>query len=161
MQWINTYILEYFNKKGMLGPLLIILISLWNLKNQKYYLIGYLGFFLINNFCNKLFNISINDSNPFNGLPILNENFNKYNKTDILSYPIQSVFFSLTYLYFVKQSYIWLLLELLIAGFTVYKINSMNIHKIEHLMMGSVLGIGIGFIGYSLINHWLIKSSIE
>ena len=156
MQWI-----DYLNKKSMLGPVLITLISLWNLKNRKYYLIGYLGFFAINNFCNKLFNKTVNESNPFNGLPILNENNNKINNSGTIPYPIQSVFYSLTYLYFVKRSYIWLLLELFIAGITIYILISNEKFKIEHLIFGSFLGAAIGFIGYNLINHWLIKSSME
>ena len=67
----------------------------------------------------------------------------------------QSSMFSLTYLYLVKQSPSWLLIELFIAILTLYQRWNYRRHTIQQLFVGSVVGIVFAYISFVISKRYL------
>ena len=120
-------------------------IGLWK---QRPFLYGYLVFFLVNETLNTILKNCIRQERPTQDLSV-SESFDKFGMP---SRHAQSAFYSLTYLYCVRSSPIWLLLQLFISSITLYQRWSYKKHTIEQLAIGSLLGIGTGYIAYYITN---------
>jgi membrane-associated phospholipid phosphatase len=143
---------KIFDKLGFFGPLVLFFISICKLWDQKIYLCAYLVFFVTNTVVNKILKKIIQQERPSHGQSIMNE---QYTGSEIYGMPsghAQSSFYSLSFLYFVKGSPSWLILELFIASLTIYQRIKYRQHTPEQLFVGSVVGIGFAYFSY-----WITK----
>jgi membrane-associated phospholipid phosphatase len=144
-----------FDKIGFFGPLILFSIGIYNLLDQKIYLVSYLVFFITNTLVNKILKTLIQQERPRNGKSIMDE---QYKGTEIYGMPsghAQSSFYSLSFLYFVKGSPEWLILELFIASLTVFQRWKYRQHTPEQLFTGSIVGIGFAYFSYWTTKHYL------
>jgi membrane-associated phospholipid phosphatase len=146
---------EIIDKLGFMGPLLLLCIGIYNLWNQQKYLLSYLVFFIGNTILNKILKIIIKEKRPSDGVKIMNE---EYSGEEIYGMPsghAQSSFFSLSFLYLVKGSPKWLIIELFIAVLTIYQRWKYRQHTLEQLFAGSFVGIGFAYFSFYLTKQWL------
>jgi len=146
---------EIIDKLGFLGPLILLCIGIYNLWNQQKYLLSYLVFFIGNTILNKILKIIIKQKRPSDGIKIMNE---EYSGEEIYGMPsghAQSSFFSIAFLYFVKGSPTWLIIELFIATLTIYQRWKYKQHTLEQLFTGSFVGIGFAYLSFYITKQWL------
>jgi membrane-associated phospholipid phosphatase len=151
---------------GFYGPWIQGLINVTQLITQKYYLIGYIVFAYINVFTNKWLKMAYKEARPSNaeesGLPIKIRDPDIFGmpNADIYGFPsghAQQLSFSVFYLYFVKKSSILLFVGLFLLSLTVYQRWKFKRHSIKQLLVGSIMGVIIGYIGYYITSR-VIKS---
>lgn len=143
---------------GFFGPQILFIISLISLWKQQVYLYGYLVFLLINKIINNVLKRIIQQPRPNNGRNIMKIEEDFYNGTEKYGMPsghIQSCFYSLTYLYLVKQIPTITILELFITSLTFYQRWKYNRHTIQQLCVGSVVGIVFGYLSFIIVNRYL------
>jgi membrane-associated phospholipid phosphatase len=145
------------DKIGFFGPVIIFLISIYNLWNQQKYLISYLVFSFCNTIVNKILKVIIQQKRPNGSIKIMDESYEGIENYGMPSGHAQSSFFSIAFLYFVKGSPMWLIAELFIAGLTVYQRWKYRQHTIEQLIMGSILGICFAYLSYYITKQWLTE----
>jgi membrane-associated phospholipid phosphatase len=146
---------EIIEKIGFMGPLILLCIGIYNLWNQQKYLLSYLVFFIGNTILNKILKIIIKQKRPSDGIKIMNE---EYSGEEIYGMPsghAQSSFFSIAFLYFVKGSPTWLIIELFIATLTIYQRWKYRQHTLEQLFTGSLVGVGFAYFSFYLTKQWL------
>jgi membrane-associated phospholipid phosphatase len=149
----NTNVIDII---GFNGPIILFLTSIIKLWKQKY-IYGYLLFYIINIFINNLLKNTIKQARPNN---TITEKYPGVHKYGMPSYHVQSVFFSLTFLYLVKRSVFLLLIESFIAFITVYQRWINHHHTIEQLVVGSIIGIINAYIGYIVTRQYISTSNI-
>jgi len=142
---------------GFLGPFILMFISISYLWNQKY-IQGYLIFYIISSFINKILKTIIQEDRPANGKSIMNENYTGKHKYGMPSYHAQLSFYSLTFLYLVNKSGYLIIFELFIAALTLYQRWSYRRHTVEQLAVGMVVGIITAYIGYNVTTRYLITN---
>jgi membrane-associated phospholipid phosphatase len=145
------------DKIGFFGPVIIFLISIYNLWNQQKYLISYLVFSFCNTIVNKILKVIIQQKRPNDSIKIMDESYEGIERYGMPSGHAQSSFFSIAFLYFVKGSPIWLIIELFIAALTVYQRWKYRQHTIEQLIIGSILGICFAYLSYYITKQWLTE----
>lgn len=143
------------NEVGFYGPLLIGGTTITQLWKQMPFLHGYLVFFLANEILNTVLKHCIRQERPSSELTTSES----YDKFGMPSRHAQSAFYSLTYLFLVKRSPLWLLLQLFIASITVYQRWNTRKHTVEQLMVGSLLGIGVGGLAHFTTNRIIKRSA--
>jgi membrane-associated phospholipid phosphatase len=142
---------------GFSGPFILMFISISYLWNQKY-LQGYLIFYIISSFINKILKNIIQEERPVNGKSIMNENYTGKHKYGMPSYHAQLSFYSLTFLYLVNKSGYLIFFELFIAALTLYQRWSYKRHTVEQLIVGMVVGVMTAYIGYYATSRYLITN---
>jgi membrane-associated phospholipid phosphatase len=143
---------------GYFGPHIILCIGVILLWKQSKYFYGYLLFYVINTFINKLIKLVVREPRPNDGKNIMDFEKNIYEGIEEYGMPsghAQSCFYSITYLYLVKENPIWLIVELFIASLTIYQRWNYNRHTIKQLMVGSIMGVFVGWMSVTLINKYL------
>jgi len=140
---------------GFFGPILLVLISISQLWNQRPYLIGYLVFLFGNTTVNKLLKMSIKQARPSDGRSIINEDYVGADKFGMPSAHAQSAFFSITYLYLTKDTSYWLLIGIFISALTLYQRWSYRRHTAEQLWVGAAVGGCVAYAGVFLTKKWL------
>jgi membrane-associated phospholipid phosphatase len=143
---------------GYFGPHIILCIGVILLWKQSKYFYGYLLFYVINTFINKLIKLVVREPRPHDGKNIMDFEKNIYEGIEEYGMPsghAQSCFYSITYLYLVKENPIWLIVELFIASLTIYQRWNYNRHTIKQLMVGSIMGVFVGWMSVTLINKYL------
>lgn len=141
---------------GFYGPLINCGITITQLWTQRPFLYGYLVFFLINEFLNTILKNYIRQERPSQDLSI-SESLDKFGMP---SRHAQSTFYSLTYLYCIRGSPIWLLLQLFISSITLYQRWIYKKHTVGQLTVGSLLGISTGYIAYYTTTKIIKRSSV-
>ena len=127
------------------------------MKQSKYFY-GYILFYVINTFINKFIKLVVRDPRPKDGKNIMDFEKNVYEGIEEYGMPsghAQSCFYSITYLYLVKENSIWLIVELFIASLTIYQRWKYNRHTAQQLMVGSMVGAFVGWVSVVLINKYL------
>lgn len=142
---------------GWSGPFILMFISITYLWNQKY-MQGYLVFYIISSFINKLLKNIIKEDRPSNGKSIMNEHYTGKHKYGMPSYHAQLSFYSLTFLYLVNKSVYLMIFELFIAALTLYQRWSYRRHTVEQLAVGMVVGIITAYIGYNITTRYLVTN---
>jgi membrane-associated phospholipid phosphatase len=151
---------------GFYGPWIQGVITITQLITQKYYLIGYIVFAYINIFTNKWLKLAYKEPRPSeteeSGLPIKVSDPNIFGmpNADIYGFPsghAQQILYSVFYLFFVKRSKLLLLIGLFLSSLTVYQRWKFKRHSIKQLLVGSIMGVIIGYIGYYTTSR-VIKS---
>jgi len=146
---------ESIEKLGFLGPLVLLCIGIVNLWNQKKYLLSYLVFFIGNTIVNKILKQVIQQKRPSDSIKIMNE---EYSGEEIYGMPsghAQSSFYSIGFLYFVKGSSTWLIIELFVGALTIYQRWKYRQHTLEQLFTGSLIGIGFAYMAFYITKQWL------
>jgi membrane-associated phospholipid phosphatase len=146
---------EIIEKIGFMGPLILLFIGIYNLCNQQKYLLSYLVFFVGNTIINKILKKIIKQKRPSNSKKILNEEYSGEELYGMPSGHAQSCFFSISFLYFVKGSPTWLIIELFIAALTIYQRWKYRQHTLEQLFAGSLVGIAFAYFSFYLTKQWL------
>lgn len=146
---------EIIDKIGFFGPVILFLICIYNLWNQKIYLISYLVFLFGNTIVNKILKIIIQQKRPQNGVKIMDEYYDGIEHYGMPSGHAQSSFFSVAFLYFVKGSPTWLIIQLFIAALTVYQRWKYRQHTVEQLVAGSILGGCLAYLSYYVTKQCL------
>jgi membrane-associated phospholipid phosphatase len=144
---------------GYFGPHINFIITIILLWKQNKYLYGYLIFYIISVFINILLKSLIREPRPTDGKNIMDFEKNAYEGIQEFGMPsghAQSCFYSMTYLYLVKDAPKWVIMELFIASLTIYQRWSYHRHTIQQLMVGSIIGLFIGWFSVTFINIYLI-----
>lgn len=137
-----------FDYIGFFGPIIVIIISITKLWNQPQYLIGYACFEVINSIINSVLKSLIRQERPMGGRSIVNEKYTGANIYGMPSSHTQNVAFSTTYLYLVKGSPTYLILESFILALTFYQRWKYKRHTVEQLIAGVGVGMLIAYMGF-------------
>jgi len=143
---------------GFFGPTILLCMGIIVLWKQSKYFYGYVLFYVINTLINKLLKRAIREPRPKDGKNIMDFEKNIYEGIEEYGMPsghAQSCFYSLTYLYLVKENPIWLIMELFIASLTIYQRWSYNRHTAKQLLVGSIVGVVVGWTSVTIINKYL------
>ncbi len=137
---------------GLLGPVILFIVSVWQLwGNGIYWTLG-IVVFCINIFINIGLKQWIREPRPVGGQ--IMTIYDKY--TGVLDYGMpsghsQMAFGLVTFVYLVKQSISSLIGGLWIISLTVYQRWKYRRHSIEQLAIGAIVGILVAYIGYTAI----------
>jgi len=144
-KYSNNSTLDYI---GFFGPIIVIIISITKLWNQPQYLIGYACFEVINSIINSVLKSLIRQERPSGGRSIINEKYTGSNVYGMPSSHTQNVAFSTVFLYLVKGSPTYLILESFILALTFYQRWKYKRHTVEQLIAGIGVGTIIGYMGF-------------
>jgi membrane-associated phospholipid phosphatase len=142
---------------GFYGPIILIFIVLWALRNQPKYMFVYFIAIFANNFTNRWFKSLFLEERPKNPIP-----FSKYETyKNVESYGMPSghasaVGFSIVYLLLVKSNSIWLPVCIFIGILTMYQRIKYRRHTIEQVGIGAITGAVFSWIAYSLATQWIL-----
>jgi membrane-associated phospholipid phosphatase len=142
---LDNSILDYI---GFFGPIIVIIISITKLWNQPQYLIGYVCFEIINSIINSVLKSLIRQERPVGGRSIINEKYTGANIYGMPSSHTQNVAFSTVFLYLVKGSPTYLILESFILALTFYQRWKYKRHTVEQLIAGVGVGTLIAYLGF-------------
>jgi len=150
---------EFFNSIGFFGEVIMVLLTTGLLFNRSIDLTVYFIGLLFSQLLNRLLKPVLKGMRPSNPIKFLaSEHFTKNSNTyGMPSGHSQSVFYSITYLYFVLDKfYPWLYLATVIGIATIIERWVHHNHTIMQLFAGAVLG---GILGYSVFYlHAKIKN---
>jgi membrane-associated phospholipid phosphatase len=141
---------------GHYGPILVFLITIYNIFYLKYYFWSFLILTLVNAKLNEIFKLYIREPRPKDQIDFIDHN----NLTGAHAYGMpsghaQGISFSIIYLYLVKQSNPLLYLTLFIGGLTLYQRWKYHRHTIGQLTAGFITGSVLGYYAYYLTNHMI------
>ena len=148
----NTKTLYELDMIGFLGPLIVVLVNVYNLLVQPVYLAGYVLSLLVNSVINMLLKSYIQESRPSDSINIVT--FDTHRGADIYGMPsghAQSVAFSTMYIYLVQKSMWVLMLDMIILSLTVLQRWNYRKHTIYQLSIGCIIGAAVGYISYTVI----------
>jgi membrane-associated phospholipid phosphatase len=148
--------ISLFDYIGFFGPIIVIIISVIKLWNQQQYFIGYIVFKILNSIINSILKSLIREKRPSGGLSIINEKYTGSNIYGMPSSHTQAVAYSTIFLYLVKKSSKYLILESFILALTFYQRWKYKRHTIEQLCIGTGIGALLGYIGF-----YVTKISIQ
>ena len=151
---------QLLDKIGFFGPIILIFITIMQLWNRSSYMVGYLVFLFINTAFNGFFKIMVKQDRPHGSRSIVNEPYEGVHKYGMPSSHAQSVFYSMAYLYLTKTTPEILIIASFISALTLYQRWSYKQHTLEQLLVGSVVGIGVAYLGFFVTTKWLHTSSI-
>jgi membrane-associated phospholipid phosphatase len=144
-----------FDTIGFNGPIIVGIITIYQLLKRKLYLIAFFIFYYFNTFINEELKMYIKQERPKDGKNYSNENNSGAHVYGMPSGHAQSVFFSLTFLHLVIQSEILLIINLFIASLTMYQRWSYKKHTIEQLIAGAIAGVFIAYISFRITKKYL------
>jgi len=156
----NTTSLLFLDWIGYLGPFILMVINIYALWIQPYYLVGYFIFLFFSSIINRTLKYIYKEPRPMNEIPM--EDIDIFNWTgvkDIYGMPsghAQSVSYSLMYLYLVQGSGYMALLNIIILGLTLFQRWNYRKHTIIQLLVGTIVGLTIGFLAF-----YIIKMNLE
>jgi membrane-associated phospholipid phosphatase len=147
---------------GFFGPYIIFITNLfilWNrfIRYKDNYLYGYVFFQFVNKFINKIVKSIIKEPRPKGGKNIMDFEENFYKGTEQYGMPsghLQSCFFSMTYVYLVKNSPSLLMMELFITSLTFYQRWKYNRHTVLQLLFGSLIGLLVGYVSFTIVKKY-------
>jgi len=143
---------------GLFGPFVIGFINLWQLWNNGIYWYIYIITFFVNSLINKALKIWIKEPRPMGGQSIImSESYSGIEKYGMPSGHSQSVLYSITYSYLVKQSPMLLIGEMYIVGLTVYQRWKYRQHSLSQLSIGAIIGILVAYISYRITTKWVTE----
>ena len=137
---------------GLFGPIILFIVSIWQLwDNGIYWTLGIIVF-CINIFINIGLRQWIREPRPVGGQSMTIYDTN----TGALDFGMpsghsQMAFGLVTFLYLVKQSVSSLLGGLWIISLTVYQRWKYRRHSIEQLAIGAIVGILVAYVSYTII----------
>jgi membrane-associated phospholipid phosphatase len=147
----------FLDGMGFYGPLIVIFIILFALRNQPKYMWVYVIAIFANNYLNRWFKSLFLEERPKNPIQ-----FSKYETyKDVESYGMPSghasaIGFSIIYLLLVKSHSIWLPICIFIGILTMYQRVKYRRHTVEQVCTGAITGGICGWIAYSLATQWIL-----
>ena len=140
---------------GFIGPLLTSCITTINLLYLPKYLFTFIIFFAINIGVNRMLKLWLRQSRPSGGKSILGEVYQGADEYGMPSAHAQILFYSVVYLYFVKENIEWLSVGLGIGALTLYQRWSYRRHTISQLLVGIFIGSIIAYIATLTAKYWI------
>lgn len=141
---------------GFFGPVILAIICIIQLWNQKPFLYAYVIGFVINKYVNQFLKTAIKQPRPNNGKSLINETYTHADSYGMPSFHAQSEFYSIFYLFFVKPSSLIFGIQLLIGLSTIYQRWSYRRHTGEQIAVGAFIGSIFAYITYYLTKHILV-----
>lgn len=141
---------------GFYGPLLTALINIYNVWFRKPYLYAYIVGFLINTALNKMLKSTIREPRPKNPI-FINKNLELNKNEEAYGMPsghAQSVSFSIMYLYYFNNSYLFII-SCSIGILTIYQRYNFRRHTLTQLFVGSLIGIIFANIVHNITKYYL------
>ena len=140
-----------FDLIGLFGPIILFLVSIWQLWGNGIYWTASIVIFGINLFINKILKLWIKQPRPVGGQRMItSETYSGIEQYGMPSGHSQSVVCSLTFLYLVKHSPLWLIGGMCIASLTIYQRWKYRQHSVGQLSVGAVTGFLVAYIGYTI-----------
>ena len=147
---MDNNIIETLDWVGLFGPLIIFIITIFSLWKQEKYLIVYLIFSIVNSYFNLFLKLLIREPRPKGN--IYTENDTGADKYGMPSRHAQEVFFSIAFMYLVKQKITtYFMLALFVCIMSLIQRYKYKKHTIKQLFVGSLVGIGFAFISYKMM----------
>ena len=153
----NIYANKYplFDLLGFFGPMIVFLINIFFLWNQKLYLYSYIGFSFFNSFINKILKQLFQQPRPSKSVSFIGEKYDHVENFGMPSGHAQNIFFSLVYLYLVKQDTYVLLFSLFLACLTLFQRDKYKNHSKTQLFVGSVVGVCVAYLSILTIQYFI------
>jgi membrane-associated phospholipid phosphatase len=144
---------------GSYGPLILLLFSIFLLRNKSNLLFYYILFFGISIILNVVLKGLIQQSRPCvdrETFQLMMRNKERYIKKNGVPYDIfgmpsghsQSVVFSTIFIYLCLRDFKILLFYIVISLITLFQRVINNHHTVLQVVLGSFVGIVLGYIGY-------------
>ena len=150
---INTFL----DGLGFYGPIIVMFIILFALRNQPKYMWVYFIAIFANNYFNQYLKLLFLEERPKNPIPF--SKYEQYKNAESYGMPsghASSIGFSIIYLLLVKSHSIWLPVCIFIGILTMYQRVKYRRHTIEQVCMGAIAGGICGWIVYSLATQWIL-----
>ena len=136
---------------GLFGPIILFLVSIWQLWGNGIYLTASILIFGVNFLINKTLKLWIKQPRPVGGQRMItSETYSGIEQYGMPSGHSQSVVCSLIFLYLVKHSALWLIGGMCIVSLTIYQRWKYRQHSIEQLSVGAVIGFLVAYVGYTI-----------
>ena len=148
--------MKIFDHIGYYGPVIHFFMNIYMLQNRFVYMISYSFFFIVNTGLNKLLKISFREPRPEN--PVHYADFEKLTKEEYYGMPsghAQSIFYSISFLYFINRQLDVLLVSFFLGTLTIYQRWKYRKHTFAQLMMGLIVGATFGGSIYYMTNRYL------
>ena len=144
---------------GFFGPMILFTVSIVLLWCHTKYLNVYFIFFILNSLLNKILKQFIKEPRPVKlSEQIIYKNYENITGSSVYGMPsahAQSVTFSTIYTYLVTKSEQYLIGGLFISMLTLVQRYRFKRHSIKQLIVGSLLGVGVAFLGYNVSTYYL------
>jgi len=119
--------------------------------NKFIFFIYYIIFFIINICINNFLTNQIKQKNPSHPIKFLESDTFSKKRYGMPSFHTQNIFFSIGYVFFILNNFIWRLVLLLIGIAVIYERYVFRDHTMEQLLYGSILGLLLGYISYFIV----------
>jgi len=149
-----------FYAVGYFGDTISFFIICILIFNKFIFFIFYIIFFIINIYINNYLTNKIKQKNPPHPIKFLESDTFSKKRYGMPSFHSQNIFFSIGYVYFILNNFIWRVVLLLIGFFVIYERYVFRDHTMEQLIYGALLGLILGYIFYfivKMIKYKLIK----
>ena len=143
------------DKIGFFGPVIIFLISIYNLWNQQKYLISYLVFSFCNTIVNKILKVIIQQKRPNGSIKIMDESYEGIENYGMPSGHAQTCAYNLAFVTLVLNNAFITGLYLVITFISMYQRHKYGNHTILQLIIGFIVGIIFGYLVFFAGNKWL------
>ncbi len=149
---------NFFDNIGFYAPFLLVVINSYFMWKKYIYFIFYLIFVFVNEGLTRYLKLIFKQPRPI-GYGDNTEMRTVYRGAHLYGMPsghAQSVFFSLTYAWFVLESPYLFLVELFICFVSLYQRVKYRRHTLNQVLVGSLFGIGFGALSYYFVkNVWI------
>ena len=150
---IFIYTQNIIDNIGFLGPFILLISSIWLLKNKSTLLTYYITGYILNIGLNIILKYLLKQPRPSENLKLFNIYINQgkvinFNKYGMPSGHAQNVFYSVTFILFALQNLNITSIYLLIAILTSYQRIKYNMHTLSQIICGSVIGLLFGYLSY-------------
>ena len=119
--------------------------------NKFIFFIFYIICFIINMGINNYLTNKIKQKNPSHPIKFLESDSFSKKRYGMPSFHTQNMFFSIGYVFFILNNFIWKLVLLLIGFAVIYERYVFRDHTMEQLLYGALLGSLIGYIFYFIV----------
>jgi len=119
--------------------------------NKFIFFIFYIICFIINMGINNYLTNKIKQKNPSHPIKFLESDSFSKKRYGMPSFHTQNMFFSIVYVFFILNNFIWRLVLLLIGVAVIYERYVFRDHTMEQLLYGALLGSLIGYIFYFIV----------
>ena len=139
-------------------PILLIISNIYWLWGKTVYLYGYIIGYIISMFVNNILKELIKEPRPSEDKSLYyaklsySINLLRAQEYGMPSGHAQELFYSLIYLVLVMKSQYILVPELLIIIYCLYERLVQEYHTLKQLVVGSIVGIMMGYVVYKIVN---------
>ena len=144
---------------GLYAPVILFFLSIFLLRNIPTFLRFFVSGFILNNILNIILKLFIKEPRPNDEkksieIGVVNGAHIGFDKFGMPSGHAQSVFYSLTFCYWVLRSVEWFYFMIFIAGLTVFQRWKYRKHSILQLCVGGTLGSLFATLVYFVMDKY-------